>query len=498
MRPDLKFTAHVGLLCLFLSLTIFNSTVHAAPLRLKGIPTDKAVLGDAFIEAWTTLRKDLDTMSHGGVHPSLLRNWLIASPRFLVRDIALFANEPSVVLAAGQILANGARRKDLQILHTLERRHRKSRLSFNFKALLINAGDKKVLKSLLQKLNSSNNEAATDAAAVLAVAGDMRGITFLRSQISDCKEHAEFAAGILGHVGKKKDRLFLEKIADNHCNNQLLDVAIGEIVTKRNYSLYYDMISRRDPGNSRLVSPGGLYDTWFKALGHVIKEGAVTSAQVRAGIEKIRVDTRGKADKEVLRRRLKKLIILWSGVDGLLRSTSPDPKWPTDFKTARDHIRSRVPSGKNPPIFDRRVSACISICSATAKRLSYSDLIDKSTTLRSLTPDGGRAGDASFSTAWQATKGSKLILALDSTRSINAIWLANTCANEAGPRITEIKIDGKSPKHKWSISKKMSLITRYFQKVALNGHHAKRLTITAAQIKGGNFACLAEIRILYK
>ncbi len=476
-------------------LLAFETTSWAAPPALRGFPKATDEIGDSFVIAWMALRRDMDTMAHGRVHPALLDSWLSFAPRFVAMDCARLSNEPQVILAAASRIAVGATENDRLFLKDLEKAHRDSPLALHFLALRIKAKDRGATRDALDDLDDPLLRVRTRAAAALLTAGDRRGVSVLKDALRSGIEEMNMAARAIGRfAGHRNADLLEDALADSPGNSVLL-AAQGELFMRRVFPNHHRMLVRRDPRGMRLVVTGGLYDEWFETIRAAVEQGVESPQGMLSFMRSLRHEAPVGDRGEVRRRRLKSLEDFWTGVDGLIVATGPRPRWPATFEEAMSSIRTGAAAKADPNSFIKRVSAAISVLSTAAKRLGHDRFGAFDPELRALSPNVGRANDGNLATSWMGTVGQKLVVDMGLTRPIKEIWLANSCADEPGPRIRWIEIFATDGVKKWKVKKKLVTDTRYFQRVRLKGRSAKRLTITISSIDGNGPACISELRV---
>lgn len=477
-------------------LFAFETTSWAAPPALRGFPKASDEIGDSFVTAWMALRRDMDTLAHGRVHPALLDSWLSFAPRFVAMDCARLSSEPQVILAAASRIAIGAGDNDRLFLKDLEKAHRDSPLALHFLALRIRAKDRGATRDALDDLDDPLLRVRTRAAAALLTAGDRRGISVLKDALRSAGiEEMSMAARAIGRFAGHRDADLLEDALADSPGNSVLLAAQGEFFMRRVFPNHHRMLVRRDPRGVRLVVTGGLYDEWFEIVRTAIEQGVESPQGMLSFMRSLRHEAPAGDKGEVRRRRLKSLEDFWTGVDGLVMATGPRPRWPATFEEAMSSIRTGATARADPDSFIRRVSATISVLSEAGKRLGHDRLGAFDPELRALSPNVGRANDGNLATSWMGTVGQQMVVEMGSTRPVKEIWLANSCADEPGPRIRRIEIIASDGVKKWKTEKKLGANTRYFQRVRLKGRSARRLSITISSIDGNGPACISELRV---
>jgi hypothetical protein len=468
----------------------------AAPPRPADVPGDRERQGDAFVEAWLALRTDLDRMSHGGVHPRLLDEWMAAAPRFLVRDAVQLATAPQVTLAAARRLARRPDDADRALLAELERAHRGQPQAHAYWALRIRARSPRALERALSGLGDPRPAPRLAAARALAAAGDRRGLKQLRKLFDSGGEQSDEAARALGAYGTPADESLLRRALDRPAAGPALRAALGELALRRVFDDHYLALVRRDPSGQRLITSGGLYDTWLDAIGRAVREGVRGAAALVGYTEQLRREAGTGEERDVIRRRLAALIEFWTATNLKLRSTPPRPTWPTGFDEALRRVRGETDDGDATPAgFASRVTASIAICAWTAPGIGHDRLARPTPGLRFITPGGARTADGSFSTSWRLVAGQSLVAELAGAQRVDELWLANTCQRGTGPRVMRLQVRGSAGDDSWTVEAALGRAGRYFERVDLGGRRAERIQLTFAEVEGSEPACLAELRL---
>ena len=278
---------------------------------MRGFPKATDEIGDSFVIAWMALRRDMDTMAHGRVHPALLDSWLSSAPRFVAMDCARLSNEPQVILAAASRIAIGATDNDRLFLEDLEKAHRDSPLALHFLALRIKAKDRGATRGALDDFDDPNLLVRTRAAAVLLVAGDRRGISVLKDALRSDIEEMSMAARTIGRFAGHRDMDLLKRALVDSPGNSVLQAARGELLMRRVFPNHHRMLVRRDPKGMRLAVTGGLYDEWFDIVHAGVEQGIENSQGMLSFIRSLRHEAPPGDEGEVRRRRLKSLADFW-------------------------------------------------------------------------------------------------------------------------------------------------------------------------------------------
>lgn len=466
------------------------------PPAPNDMPSDRAALGDAFVEAWSAFRVDAPVMAHSGGHPLLLDGWLAAAPRFLLRDAIRSTGEPNVVLAAGEALARGdVERRDLELLAELERSRRSSPLRFLLRGARIRAGDELAAAEARDDLGSRIDLVRARAAAALAAAGKREGLTALRRMVAGGAGRDRLVARALGMFGGSADERRLAR-APGSGEEPALAAARGEIAMRRVFGSHHLELCRRDPSGRRLVTSGGLYDSWLAAIGEAVRAGADDSDDLIAFVRELRRGTSPDAEGEAMQRRLDALVDFWRAVDLQIASTADEPRWPAGFSEALQLVRSRGERRLSAQNLADRISAELALCSWTARQLKHRRFAEPQEGLRSLTPGGSRALDADPTTSWISRRGGRIAFELDEITSGAELWLANGCSGEKGAIVRELRIVLRGAGRSRVLERELSSRTRYFQRVALDDGPLRRVEIELSKVDEGEPACLSELRIL--
>lgn len=469
--------------------------IAASPPEPRGLPRDRAELGDAFVEGWLSLRRDMDSLSHGGVHPRLLDAWLAASPRFLLRDIVRLSSEPQVVLAAAAQLAEGADDADRDLLAGLEQRHLGQPLAHLYWALRIDAGSTEAIERAGAGLADPRQAVQFEAARALAAAGNAKGRARLRKLAVSTTEQADDAARAIGAYGDNSDLGVLIRARKSRGDSYALRAAAGELMLRKHFPDHHAALLRFDPAGLRLITTGGQYDTWLDALGRAIKGGARTPKALIAGVEDQRRAAWPGDDPEIVRRRIAALIEFLAAVNARLKTSSPRPSWPGDYETARARLEGEAGIAlEGPDAFAARVAAAIAVCAWTAERIGHQRLGPTTPGLRFITPGGARAADGNLATSFRFRDDPRLVFELDVPTRVDQLWLARTCADGGGARAGRIRVVGQHRSERWEREAALGE-TGYFERVDLGGKLARRVEISFLELRGDGVACLAELRL---
>ncbi|MFO8074337.1 MAG: hypothetical protein R6V85_20940 [Polyangia bacterium] len=460
------------------------------------MPSDRAALGDAFVEAWSAFRVDARVMAHSGGHPLLLDEWLASAPRFLLRDAIRSTGQTSVVLAAAEALARReVERRDLELLAELERSRRSSPLRFLLLGARIRAGDERAAAEARADLESRIGLVRGRAAAALAAAGRREGMAALRRMIAKGAGRDQLVARALGMLGGSADERRLAR-APGAGEDPALAAARGEIAMRRVFPFHHLELCRRDPSGRRLVTSGGLYDSWLAVIGEAVRAGVDDSDGLISFVRELRRRASREAEGEAMQRRLDALVDLWRAVDLRIASTADEPRWPAGFSEALELVRSRGERHLSAQQLADRISAELALCAWTARPLEHRRFAEPQSGLRSLTPGGSRALDADPATSWSSREGGRIAFELDERTSGAELWLANSCSGEKGAVVRAVRIELRGAGRSRVLERELTSPTRYFQRVALDGGPLRRVEIELEELEQGDLACLSELRIM--
>jgi len=474
---------------------LLGAGIGAAPPKPTGLPSYRTKLGNAFVASWLSLRRDMDSLSHGDVHPRLLEAWLASTPRFLLRDMIHFSSEPQVALAAAARLAKGANDADRALLAELEKTHRGRPLAHVYWSLRVRAGSSEARKLATEELADPRPMVRLQAARALAAAGNPKGRAQLRTLVAAATDQSAEAARALGAYGDQSDQAVLARARARQGDGHAIRAASGELALRKFFPDHHLALVRFDPAGLRFVTTGGLYDTWLDGLGRAIKNGARTPKTLVKGVEDLRRAAWPDDDPEVVRRRIAALVEFLGAVNSRLKNSSPTPSWPGDFGEAMARIRGRTSSDDSAAeVFAARVAAAISVCAWTAERIDHARLGPTTRGLRFITPAGARAADGNLATSFRFLVDPRLVIELDEPSDIDQLWLASTCADGKGARATRVRVVGHHRGKTWERDGKMGM-SRYFERVEIGGMRAKRIEISFLDISGEGAACLAELRL---
>ncbi|MCP4677182.1 MAG: hypothetical protein GY854_17035 [Deltaproteobacteria bacterium] len=487
---------------LFFSLTscffVLSPAALALPTHLTGLPSDPALQGEAFFEAWQAFRQDVDTLAHSGAHPALLEKWFEAMPEFLVRDAAKLATDPQVVLAAATRMSKLGGNASRQIIADLVERHEMEDIKLQLKALAIVAGSPRARLATTKALKSDLPREQLIAAIVLMIAGNNRGRTFLRGLATRGAEGSETAFRALGRFGNRGDEAHLKRLLRENPENPILAAAGGELAMRRLFPHHHRALIRRTPGSTLFSGQMGLYETWLQAVGDAIEQGTRSSSKMVVSLENMRRLSNSDVDKEVWRRQLKTLVDFWGNVDKEIASTSVHPAWPSDFSQAMQAIETRAHRSDDPVAFAKRVAAEIAVCHSAGEALGYSRLAAAPHGVRALTPGGGRAVDENLATAWHAQKGDTLELKRNKKGNVAALWIMSACPLGKGGRLSSVEITGSGAGDTWTHTAGLDSGMKFFQKIPLGGRPAKKLAMQIREIRGTGPSCVSEVRVVFR
>jgi len=476
------------------ALLLAGSKVGAVPRPPDDLPSDRDALGTAFIESWLVFRRELDSLAHLPVHPALLDAWFSGTPRFLLRDALALASEPRVVAAAARALAENADADDRSLLAALERRHAGDPLAEEIRAVRIRTGDGAALGQARADLTDPRIVVRARAAFVLAAAGRKEGTRALRELVVRNSEESPLAVRGLGLFGTAADDRLLGEAGRGGKGTGAALAARGEIALRQAFPDHHLALLARDCASVRLRVSGGLYDAWLAVVHGALESGARTSPAVIAHIESVRREAAGD-EGEVVRRNLAALVEFWQQVDVRLAATDGKPHWPEGMEAALALVRSEPHPDATAARVADRIAAIVAVCAWAGEALGYGELAANRTGARAITPGGARALDGNPATALYLARGGSLVLELPAASKPGEIWISNSCADGAGPRLRRVEVIASSGQARPAVATALSGKTRYFQRLSLDGKPARRIEIRALEIDGDGPACLAEIRV---
>ncbi|MDJ0765268.1 MAG: hypothetical protein QNJ97_19970 [Myxococcota bacterium] len=464
------------------------------PLPLADVPQSRLQRGDTFVDAWLAFRADLDAMAHVAVHPGLLQQWFDAVPVFLLREAALLATDPNVVLAAASRLKATNSNADRDILIQLAAHYKDVPLNRSLRALLIEAGDRKERRRTRVALLSGTGLKQLDSAIVLALAGDGKGLAFLRRALVERPDVSDLVARVLGRYGAFSEERFISRAHRRHRHHTALKAAWGELGFRRFFPLHHAAFLRRYPSAIAFGTPGGIYDTWLMQLGDLIRQGIRTRGKMALALRSLEAHIADPKVDEVKRRHLQALIDFWRVVDHRISVGPATPRWPPDFKAAIAAL-NRTATGEAGQVQADRISAAIAILNVLGEDLGYDRLSLKTPGLEVLTPGAGRAMDGNLATHWYVPKGGVLTLGIPAGAIPKGLWIMRACAKDQQAPIASLKITGRDRKTRWTSEVKLPGKGRYFEHIPLPEKSARRLAIRIDTIASTPPACIAELRM---
>ena len=474
------------------TLLVSGWAAAAPPPVLAGLPAEKGALGDAFVEAWLSLRRDLDASTGAGVHPALLESWFAATPRSVLRDIARITSDQQVALAAATRLSEGAHDEDRRLLAELERRFREAPNAADVSALRIAAGARAAARAAVELLASHEPLVALGGAVVLAAARDGRGLAHLRRAVERVDAISPWAARALGRYGTDADTALLTAARSRGVDPRAIGVGLGEIAIRRAFPLHAAMLARRDPAGWRIDAVGGLYDTWLTVIGEAVAGGARDLTGLFAHVDRVRTQAAGDED-EVLQRELQSLVDFWSEVEASIRATAPAISWPAGFEEAAQWLADRSLKATTPEQYARRVAAAIAILANARGPLGYDRLSPPSSGVVPLNAGIGRTADENFATSWRGAKGAALEIEIAPERPVEKLWIASPCDGAPRASVREVRVSGRSASGAWSVSHRFPQPSGYFMELPLGAKRTGRLSLEIVEAEG-KVACIAELR----
>jgi hypothetical protein len=465
----------------------------ATPPALSGMPEGRRELGDAFVEAWLSLRRDLDASASSGVHPALVSSWFAATPRPVLRELARVSSDEQVALAAAAQLCDGAQDPDRRLLAELGRRYADSPNSALVLSLRIVAGDGVASRAAEQLLASPEPSIALNGAIVLAAAHDGRGLAHLRRALERGDAISPWAARALGRFGTDADVTLLEGARKRGVDPRAVGVGLGGIAVRRVFPFHAQMLARRDPSGRRFETVGGLYDAWLTVIGAAVGGGARDLTGLVSHVDRVRTQASGD-DGEVVQRELQALLDFWAEVEARIRATPPTIAWPARFEEAARWLTNRsVKTAAHPSELARRAAAAIAVLASARDALRYDRLSTPSRAVVTLAPGGGRTTDGNFATSWRGAPGAVLEIEIARGEAVERIWIASPCDGVPKASVREIRVRGRAAGVPWTISRRFDRASSYFEEIDLGGKRTGRLAveIVEAALK---VACVAELR----
>jgi hypothetical protein len=479
---------------LLAALPLAGLPAGAVPRPPADLPSDREVLGTAFIESWLVFRRELDSLAHLPVHPALLDSWFGGAPRFLLRDALALASEPRVVAAAARAIAENADADDRGLLAALERRHAGSPLADEIRGTRIRARDSGALALAQAGLTDPRTVVREHAAFALAAAGRKDGTRALRELVMRKQGGSPLAVRGLGLFGTPADARLLGDAGSGGKDAGIALAARGEIAMRQAFPEHHRALLARDCASARLRVIGGLYDAWLAVVHGALEGGARTSPAVVAHIESVRRAATGD-EGEVVRRKLAALVEFWQQVDARLAATDGRPRWPAGMEAALALVRSPRRPDETPARAADRIAAIVAACAWAGEALGYLELAADRIGARAITPGGADALDGNLATALYLGRGGSFVLELPAGAKPTGIWIANSCPDGAGPRLRRIEVIASNGQARQAAAATLVGRTRYFQRLPLDGKPAGRIEIRALEIDGDGPACLAEIRV---
>ncbi len=488
-------TRRLSTLAILLAAFLFCLITTATPPGLKDAPSQNVEAGNTLMEAWLIFRQDLDTLSHGQMHPQLLDNLFSQAPIFLVQDASRLANSPGVVVAATRRLAASKTDLNRQLLANLHRDRPEGELGIVLWSRRIEAGDQSARDLALADLSNPNPLVRLKAARVLASARDNRGNAELLTFLEMEPRLSDQAALALGEYGSDAEEKALTRALRSRPDQLSLAAAIGHLRLRKSFPSHQMAIVRRDPAGLRFSGSKSLYTVWFEAAYRATESGADSSAEMLKGIEKVRHDGRKGDGGEVLRRQLKSMIGFWEDVDLIVKNRSGSPAWPTSYVEALSWLRWDNHRKTDPTTLTRRVAAAVSLCSWASRKVAHEKMFKPGQGLTVITPGGGLVGDHNLATSWRGVTGGSVVLDLIEPAKVSSLRFAQSCGDADAARIGEVTIMGSGEGRDWSVTRKLDPKSRYFQQVKLPGKHTRRMKIKLDKLVGDGPACIGELRV---
>lgn len=480
-----------GLICLLVCL----QSAASIP-ALANLPTDEVRLGNAYVEAWSAMRMDFDTLSHGDVHPSMLHQWLQACPPNLLKDIATHSADAIVVLAAAKQLVTTSI-VDTEFFKRLEHRWHNKSIQVHFSALRVIFGDVAYIGALRVQLKSPSDSIRIRAAGILALAGKKEGKLLLTEYVRSCSGQVKTAAMFMARYGTLKDSRMLEAVVQGGCELPLVQIASGEVLFREMFPLHYQMLRRRDASETRYASDTGMYGAWFMLVRYARQHGIVSSTQFAAFLRQFREPTLvwPQGDRAVYKRHLDAFNGFFNTVEHKLKVKSSRLKWPTSFPLALIDLRNVHNSG-----FGSRVCAAISILYWTQQKLLLEQMHGQRQ-YRVLTPKGARIVDGNWSTTWRGRKDEPLKLRWETAVDLRELWVAiHLDSSPVGGKNKKIKtrieltVGGKAGKQ--VLTRNVNGDAYYYQKLPIGIARVEDVNIQFVGNEGMLSVPISELRVV--
>lgn len=502
LRPLLRAGLSLPGLCLLSAALAWAPAARAAP-PLKGLPEAFEDRGNAFVDAWSILIRDLDVIPASQVHPALVDAWFESMPGFLARDVLRAGNSPAVLVSAAWRLAALKGGVSATLIAKTARKSHGDIVREALMAAALRAGDDGVKREVEEDFQSANSIRKIFAARVLAAAGVSKGIAALW-EISNSKgPGATAAVRALGRLGGPDQRSRLAELSSRSGSGSPAWLALCEWKVRMSLPDVYRVLELRDMSGARQTVIGGMYDTWYAILAELLEAhparrkplalaAAIDDVKLSRSLE-VALDL----EPEVLRRRGAALQKVLESVSARKTATSARPHWPGTFEQARAQLGDRAGSD-SPEAFASRVTAAIALTSRLGEELGYSSLDGPDDRLMGLSPGAGRVLDGDFDTAWHGVYGEQLTLTTSRPVWVDGVKIAVGCPDGARVDVTGVVLEARDHRGEilWTLAARVNPDQRYYQTVDLGSR--RRLERFSVRLKGRSGpvpACLRELRL---
>jgi len=473
---------------LLLALVISQNGMAGLPIP-KDRPTDATALGNARVLAWRSLRLDLDSLNQGEMHPSLVHQWIETAPATVLRHIAGHSMDPSLVLLAlNQLVRIGA--KDSAFIDEVIRQWRGLSNPSWFDGLRVANGDGAYIRAQESQLTAPSPVIRIRAAQVLAIGGNRRGKDVLLQEVDHCGPKVETAAQTLAQIGDMRELALIEKSLAAGCQSRALPLAVGEMLFRRLYPLYYELLNRRDPGKTRYQATDGLYAAWFDMVRVSRTEGVGTVAGLISWLKQFRrfSDIWPAESPEVMRRNADALVDFLEFAAMRIEHRSPKAPWPGSWTEAMTHL-----ADESRDAFGTRNSAAFAVLLWT-EDIAGPEKYRATDAFTVLSPRGARVLDDNFQTSWQGMTGDSLVLEWFPASRVDTLWLASGCAQHSKNSLTRVVLRITTAGGTEEKSVKINPHHLYFQPLSPGNQLLEKVEIRIDATSQKLPACITEVR----
>ncbi|MBN2530635.1 MAG: hypothetical protein JXR76_29885 [Deltaproteobacteria bacterium] len=451
-------------------------------------PANPIVLGNARVTAWRALRLDLDSLNHGEVHPALVHQWLEAASPDVLQMLAEHAMDPTLVLDAARILAQ-RKLVPTSFFSRLATKWAQSPRREDFLSLRVLAKEKAYIIRLTGQLRARSDVIRINAASILALGAHSEGYKALLAHVASCGPQLGTAMQTLAKMGGEAERIVLEKSIRAGCEASVLHKASGEILFRERFPLQYDLILRRDPGETRYQAENGMYGSWFDFIRFYEQQGgAKRFGAFPLWIKSFRQLTEvwPLLPPEVSQRNVDALIEFMDNATTRIQS-SPSVLWPMSFSDAMKNVQDESKDG-----FGKRVSAAIRILEWTSGlpgRVNGKEYRPFSI----LSPLGDRAKDGNWRSSWQGKSGDTLVIEWFPPSNVEVLWLASSCAYQPQAKLNAVRMtvftaDGE-------VQKDVSLNPEamFYQRIVVHQKAVQKISLQIMSTTQNAPICITEL-----